>query len=99
MQVSGHIVTKEGKKVYALGGKWNEYLDAQRCDEEGDPLPDAKTLHLWKVRLLMCLLTAPAFVSAEQNGLVSGDRALPGRHVYANNETLTLEPQWRSSPS
>ena len=46
--------------MYALGGKWNEYLDAQRCDEEGDPLPDAKMLQLWKVRLLMCLLPSPA---------------------------------------
>lgn len=36
--------------MFALGGKWNEYLDAQRCDEEGNPLPDAETLHLWKVR-------------------------------------------------
>jgi hypothetical protein len=48
--VSGHISTAEGKKVFALGGKWNEYLDAQRCDEEGNPLPDAEKLHLWKVR-------------------------------------------------
>lgn len=48
-QVSGHITSADGKKVFALGGKWNEYLDAQRCDEEGNPLPDAETLHLWKV--------------------------------------------------
>lgn len=47
-EVSGHISTKEGKKVYALGGKWNEYLDAQRCDDDGNPLPDAEKLHLWK---------------------------------------------------
>ena len=39
--------------MFALGGKWNEYLDAQRCDEEGDPLPDAETLHLWKVRAFL----------------------------------------------
>lgn len=49
LKVSGHISTKEGKKVYALGGKWNEYLDAQRCDDDGNPLPDAEKLHLWKV--------------------------------------------------
>lgn len=48
-QVSGHISSAEGEKVFALGGKWNEYLDAQRCDEEGNPLPDAEKLHLWKV--------------------------------------------------
>ena len=50
-QVSGHVTSAEGQKVYALGGRWNEYLDAQKCDEEGDPLPDAETIHLWKVRL------------------------------------------------
>jgi len=33
----------------ALGGKWNEYLDCQRCDEEGDPLPDAPKTRLWTV--------------------------------------------------
>lgn len=48
-QVSGHVTTAEGVKVYAVGGKWNEYLDAQKCDEEGDPLPDAPIMHLWKV--------------------------------------------------
>lgn len=47
-EVSGHILSAEGKKVMALGGKWNDYLDAVRCDEEGDPLPDAEKLHLWK---------------------------------------------------
>jgi hypothetical protein len=54
-QVSGHISTAEGAKVFALGGKWNEYLDAQRCDEEGNPLPDAETLHLWQVHLCLVL--------------------------------------------
>ena len=61
-QVSGHISTAEGAKVFALGGKWNEYLDAQRCDEEGNPLPDAETLHLWKVHA--CLVLA-AFAALE----------------------------------
>lgn len=58
LQVSGHISTAEGVKVFALGGKWNEYLDAQRCDEEGDPLPDAETLHLWKVRAFLMVAAA-----------------------------------------
>ncbi len=49
IQVSGHITTPEGKKVYSLGGKWNEFLDARKCDDEGNPLPGAETLHLWKV--------------------------------------------------
>lgn len=47
-EVSGHLITAAGVKLYTVGGKWNDYLDAQRCDEEGDPLPDAPLLHLWK---------------------------------------------------
>jgi hypothetical protein len=71
--VSGHISTAEGTKVFALGGKWNEYLDAQRCDEEGNPLPDAETLHLWKV--LICLVLA-AFRAAETHAVQQND--MPG---------------------
>lgn len=47
-QMSGHIISAEGKKVMAVGGLWNEYLDCQRCDEEGDPLPTAEKKRLWE---------------------------------------------------
>ena len=66
MQVSGHIKSPEGKKVMALGGKWNEYLHCQRCDEEGDPLPDAPKTRLWTVcllRLCFCSVTASLLLS------------------------------------
>ena len=46
--MSGHIISAEGKKVMAVGGQWNEYLDCQRCDEEGDPLPSAEKKRLWE---------------------------------------------------
>mmetsp|Transcript_11257 Transcript_11257/g.33809 ORF Transcript_11257/g.33809 Transcript_11257/m.33809 type:complete len:452 (-) Transcript_11257:444-1799(-) len=47
-EVSGHVTSAEGEKIYTLGGKWNDFLDAQRCDQEGNPLPDAPVIHLWK---------------------------------------------------
>lgn len=47
--MSGHIISAEGKKVMAVGGLWNEYLDCQCCDEEGDPLPTAEKKRLWEV--------------------------------------------------
>jgi hypothetical protein len=91
-QVSGHISTAEGNKVFALGGKWNEYLDAQRCDEEGNPLPDAEKLHLWKVR------TCPMLVIASGAGrhLVHGARRVPcllcdAPLLLVHLETLTHE--------
>ncbi|KAK9806522.1 hypothetical protein WJX73_006646 [Symbiochloris irregularis] len=46
-EVSGHVISAEGKKVLALDGAWNSHLDMARCDEEGDPLPDAHTTRLW----------------------------------------------------
>ncbi len=49
MQVSGHVYDEEGRKVLALSGAWNSHLDMAKCDEEGDPLPDAKTIRLWEV--------------------------------------------------
>lgn len=49
-QVSGHIYDEEGKKVLALSGAWNSHLDMVKCDEEGDPLPDAKTVRLWECK-------------------------------------------------
>ena len=49
-QISGHIKKEDGTPVYALEGMWNEYLVAVKCDEEGDPLPDAEKLELWRVR-------------------------------------------------
>ncbi len=36
--------------MLALSGAWNSHLDMVKCDEEGDPLPEAKTIRLWEVR-------------------------------------------------
>lgn len=46
-EISGTIKTADGTAVLALSGKWNSHLDCIKCDEEGDPLPDAKPLRLW----------------------------------------------------
>jgi len=48
-QISGHVTDEEGKKRIALVGKWNSYLDMQKCDEEGTPLPGAQLVRLWTV--------------------------------------------------
>jgi len=62
VQVSGHIKSPDGKKIMALGGKWNEYLDCQRCDEEGDPLPDAPKTRLWTVcPLRLCFAASKSY--------------------------------------
>jgi len=47
--VTGHICDEEGRKVYALRGAWNSHLTMVKCDAEGEPLPDAPTVDLWKV--------------------------------------------------
>ena len=52
MQISGHVTDEEGKKRIALVGKWNSYLDMQKCDEEGTPLPGAELVRLWTVSTL-----------------------------------------------
>lgn len=47
-EISGHVKKEDGTPVYVLEGKWNEYLTATKCDEEGNPLPDAEPLELWR---------------------------------------------------
>ena len=49
MQIAGHITNEEGEKVIALSGKWNSHLDMVKCDEAGEPIPDAPTTRLWTV--------------------------------------------------
>ena len=49
VQISGHVTDEEGKKKIALVGKWNSYLDMQKCDEEGTPLPGSELVRLWTV--------------------------------------------------
>ena len=49
LQISGHVTDEEGKKRIALVGKWNSYLDMQKCDEEGTPLPGSDLVRLWTV--------------------------------------------------
>lgn len=49
LQISGHVTDEEGKKRIALTGMWNSYLDMQKCDEEGTPLPGSELVRLWTV--------------------------------------------------
>lgn len=49
LQISGHVTDEEGKKRIALVGMWNSYLDMQKCDEEGTPLPGSELVRLWTV--------------------------------------------------
>ena len=59
LQINGHVTDEEGKKKIALSGKWDSYLDMQKCDEEGAPLPDAELVRLWTVypcRLACCAI-------------------------------------------
>lgn len=56
LQISGHVTDEEGKKRIALVGMWNSYLDMQRCDEEGTPLPGSELVRLWTVSSHVWLL-------------------------------------------
>ncbi|KAK9830605.1 hypothetical protein WJX81_004342 [Elliptochloris bilobata] len=49
-EVTGHIFDEEGRKVYALQGAWNSHLSMVRCNAEGEALPDAPTVELWKCK-------------------------------------------------
>lgn len=49
-EISGTIKNADGVPVLALAGKWNSYLDCMKCDENGDPLPDAEAIRLWTCR-------------------------------------------------
>ncbi|KAI3429462.1 hypothetical protein D9Q98_005554 [Chlorella vulgaris] len=46
-EISGTIDKEDGTPVYALEGKWNEYLNATKCDANGDVLPGEEPLRLW----------------------------------------------------
>jgi hypothetical protein len=46
-EIAGHVTNEEGEKVIALSGKWNSHLDMVKCDESGEPIPDAPTTRLW----------------------------------------------------
>lgn len=46
-EMSGTISKEDGTPVYRLEGKWNEYLDAVKCDENGDALEGEEPLRLW----------------------------------------------------
>ena len=67
MQISGYITDEDGKKKIALVGKWNSYLDMQKCDEEGEALPGSELVRLWTVRSsftqLVCLYGSKLFGS------------------------------------
>ena len=43
------MTDEEGKKKIILKGKWDSYLDMQKCDEEGAALPGAELVRLWTV--------------------------------------------------
>lgn len=49
LQISGYVTDEEGKKRIALTGMWHSYLDMQKCDEEGTPLPGSELVRLWTV--------------------------------------------------
>ena len=62
VQISGYITDEDGKKKIALVGKWDSYLDMQKCDEEGEILPGSELIRLWTVRSkLAILVTAQLF--------------------------------------
>lgn len=39
--------TTDGKKQFKLTGKWNEYCDMVKCDEEGNVAADATVTRMW----------------------------------------------------
>ncbi|KAI7842034.1 hypothetical protein COHA_004235 [Chlorella ohadii] len=49
-EINGTISREDGTPVYKLEGRWNEYLDAVKCDENGDALEGAEPLRLWTCR-------------------------------------------------
>lgn len=53
-QCSGHILTEDGVKVIRVDGMWNSYLDMQKCDAEGEALPDEPKTRLWEVGQVLC---------------------------------------------
>ncbi|EFJ40057.1 oxysterol binding protein [Volvox carteri f. nagariensis] len=46
-QFEGFVYDKEGNKRVMLTGKWNQYVDAVRCDFSDAPLPGAEVRRLW----------------------------------------------------
>jgi hypothetical protein len=50
-EFSGYISDGEGVKQMLLKGKWNSYLDAVRCNEAGEALPDVTPRRLWTASL------------------------------------------------
>lgn len=61
LQISGYITDEDGKKKIALVGKWDSYLDMQKCDEEGEALPSSELVRLWTVRGLLHILQLSRF--------------------------------------
>eukprot|EP00884_Botryococcus_braunii_P006702 jgi/Botrbrau1/16032/Bobra.7_2s0006.1 len=49
-QVSGHVYNPEGQKVLYMSGAWNSHLEYQRCDPEGNPLPDEAPVRVWQCK-------------------------------------------------
>lgn len=68
-QVSGHIYDEEGKKVLALSGAWNSHLDMVKCDGEGDPLQDAKTVRLWQVSVQWPAICRPCRIHCSESDM------------------------------
>jgi hypothetical protein len=74
-QVSGHIYNEDGGKVLALSGAWNSHLDMVRCDEDGDPLPDAQTTRLWQVFLPSACPSLPHSCSGFAKSMLTSGHA------------------------
>ncbi|GLI60079.1 hypothetical protein VaNZ11_002110 [Volvox africanus] len=46
-EFEGFVYDKEGTKRVKLTGKWNQYVDAVRCDASGAPQAGAEVLRMW----------------------------------------------------
>lgn len=95
-EIAGHIKTADGTPVIALSGKWNSYLDMQKCDGDGEALPDAEKVRLWTCKdkpkddkygfthWARKLMTSEGCA----NPLPSDSRRRPDRAALEDNETV-----------
>lgn len=99
LQISGHVTDEEGKKRIALVGMWNSYLDMQKCDEEGTPLPGSELVRLWTVsshvhftaaHLYQLTLWQPSYFISTT--LSSFDKLCLSNFVYQHLVSMMLVP-------
>lgn len=110
-EISGYITDEDGKKKIALVGKWDSYLDMQKCDEEGEALPGSELVRLWTCTPKPAEADKYGFSSFAQmlmsgkglNPLASDSRRRPdrtalqlGQHTEAGQHKLKLEEAQRA---